>query len=137
VSESAGSAIKLFFASVCHQLPERSPSISGVTLAVCHRCYGIYWGLPIAALVFASVRRRRLAKIGPPAWLLALALVPIAFDWSLDAIGWLPNTPATRMGTGLIFGLGAGWFVVRAAIEAFMGTGNRVRATRESSGGIA
>jgi len=109
------------FSGVCHQLSGRSPHVDGVQLAVCHRCAGIYWGLPAAALVFALTLRaapiRRHVARGAPLLLIAAAM-PAGIDWALDVVGLWPNTPVSRVLTGAGFGLGAGWFLVRATSEA-------------------
>lgn len=107
------------FAGVCHQLSARSPHIDGVQLAVCHRCFGIYWGLPVAALLFGVLRGfwPITRKSGLPI-LLASAL-PSGIDWFGDVVGWWVNTPASRMITGGIFGLTAGYFFARAVVDMF------------------
>lgn len=104
------------FAAVCHQLPGRSPHVDGVQLAVCHRCFGIYWGLPIAAVAYLAVKRQvRFGKRGP--WILGFALIPMLIDWGGDVLGVFSNTPGTRMATGLVFGLVAGLFLVLAFVD--------------------
>jgi uncharacterized membrane protein len=102
------------FSGVCHQLPNRSPFIDGVQLAVCHRCMGIYWAMPIAAVVF---------RLAGGAWnlsgrsaplLLGAAALPAAIDWGGDILGWWVNSPASRVLTGSVFGLVAGYALARA-----------------------
>lgn len=116
--------VMAMFSGVCHQLPGRSPHVDGVQLAVCHRCAGIYWGLPAAALLFTLSRPgASISRQGAPLLLIAAA-TPAGVDWALDVVGVLANTPASRIATGVIFGLGAGWFLVRATTEA--GSGKKV-----------
>jgi uncharacterized membrane protein len=105
------------FAGVCHQLPLRSPHIDGVQLAVCHRCMGSYWGLPLAAVLFGLLRGLWpfTRKTGFP--ILLLSVVPAGIDWFGDVMGWWVNTPATRVITGGIFGLTAGYFFARAIAD--------------------
>lgn len=93
----------LFFAPVCHQNPERSFFILGHTLAVCHRCTGIYLGLFLSSIVpfdrrglLASPRLRRI-------WVLA-ASAPLLLDVVLPYFGVWTNCSASRFTTGLIFG---------------------------------
>ena len=118
LGDGAREVIMTMFSGVCHQLPGRSPHVDGVQLAVCHRCSGIYWGVPAAALLFAaSGGRFRAAGRGAPFLLLAAAL-PAAADWALDLAGIWSNTPLTRILTGAVFGLGAGWFLVLATTRA-------------------
>lgn len=102
------------FSGVCHQLPNRSPHIDGVQLALCHRCMGIYWALPIAAIVYGLSRgfwpiKGRLGIV-----ILLAATLPAGIDWIGDIIGWWTNTPASRMLTGSIFGIVAGYFLTKA-----------------------
>lgn len=105
------------FSMVCHQLPERSPHLLGVALAVCHRCFGIYVGLLLAAVAFVVLWRwepvlNRYAK-----YLLGLSLVPLALDWGFHVLGWWINTPGSRAVTGGLFGLVAGCYVARAMVQ--------------------
>ena len=105
------------FSGVCHQLPHRSPYVDGIQLAVCHRCMGIYWALPVAALVYRGVRgfwpiKGRLGVV-----IMIAAAVPAGIDWIGDVIGWWENTPGSRVLTGSIFGLVAGYFLTRAVSD--------------------
>lgn len=106
------------FSMVCHQIPERSPHLYDVQLAVCHRCYGIYWGLPLAVVAFLWLRRWD-GRIDRYARYVVLAgvLVP-GTDWLVDLAGLWTNTPASRLVTGSVFGLMAGTYLVRAVVEA-------------------
>lgn len=95
----------------CHQIPSRSFHVDGVQLAVCHRCLGIYAGLPIAVVGFLLLRRwngflSRKAKL-----VLFASLMPLALDWILNFLGIWSNTAASRMATGGIFGLTAGYYL--------------------------
>ncbi|MBN1274424.1 MAG: DUF2085 domain-containing protein [Candidatus Aminicenantes bacterium] len=45
------------FSSVCHQIPGRSFHIFGFPLAVCARCFGIYFGFFLGTLAFPAFRR--------------------------------------------------------------------------------
>ncbi len=117
VGTTARAALMGGFSMVCHQLPERSPHLLEVSLAVCHRCFGIYAGLLLAALAFIALWRwepilNRHAKL-----LLGLSLVPLAVDWGFHVLGWWINTPWSRVVTGGIFGLVAGCYVARAMVQ--------------------
>ena len=105
------------FSATCHQIPERSPHIDGVVLAVCHRCYGFYGGLFGAAFSFMLLYRwdRYFMRV-------ATLLIPISIfipgvDWFIDWIGIWENTPESRVTTGGLFGLVAGYFFVRAFMK--------------------
>lgn len=108
-----------FFSALCHQIPERSPHLHGVSLAVCHRCLGIYGGLPLAALAFLAVARwdDRISRAAR--FLIPASLIPPGADWLGGALGLWTNTPATRVLTGAVFGLVAGYFLTRALVELF------------------
>lgn len=99
------------FSFVCHQLPGRSPHVDGVQLAVCHRCLGIYWALPAAAVLYGLTRGLRLMKGRRTLNVVLLAGVPAAVDWSGDVLGFWMNTPISRIITGAIFGLVAGYIL--------------------------
>ncbi|MEM1125418.1 MAG: DUF2085 domain-containing protein [Bacteroidota bacterium] len=108
------------FAWVCHQLPDRSPAIDGVTLAVCHRCWGIYLGL-LAGLLAGGFYRLRTPdpKTGPDTRLLLVAsLAPAGVDWGLGLLGVWVNTPTSRLVTGALFGVAAGYILARELITA-------------------
>lgn len=122
------------FASVCHQLADRSPELAGVKLAVCHRCYGIYWGLPIAVVGFLFLGHWD-AKVGHLGhYLLPLSLLPLGADWLLGAVGIWTNTPFSRMFTGALFGLVAGYYLARAFSSVFVQKTTRVPLESEEVG---
>ncbi len=108
VSPSIRALLMGAFAPVCHQLPDRSFWIEGVQLAVCQRCYGIYAGLFLGALLLPALgaRARSIYRWAP--LMLGVALLPPALDWGLQLVQLWQNTPFTRTLTGLWFGLGAG-----------------------------
>jgi uncharacterized membrane protein len=88
------------FTRVCHQMPERCFALAGYPLAVCHRCFGIYLGLAFGSLITrlpGIFRRRR-------AWI-AAATIPMLVDACFPLMGTGTNTPSSRFGTGLLFGL--------------------------------
>ena len=107
------------FSSVCHQIAERSFAIDGVQLGVCHRCYGIYWGIPLAVLGFLA-----LSRWDPVLWkhsrlIIPLALVPTSLDWLLGVFGIWTNTSWSRLATGALLGLVAGYYLARAMGQVF------------------
>jgi uncharacterized membrane protein len=106
LSSPAAGWIMKAFASVCHQLPERSFHVDGVSLAVCHRCLGAYLGLLVGALVFLFLARE--PKSLRPLTLLIFAALPGIVDWSGDVLGFWINTPMSRVITGAFFGVLAG-----------------------------
>lgn len=107
------------FSTVCHQIPERSFAVDGVSLAVCHRCYGIYWGLPLAVLGFLALARWDSILWKHSRYIIPLALVPTSLDWLLGFLGIWPNTPLSRLITGGLLGLVAGYYLARAMGQVF------------------
>ena len=99
------------FSSVCHQIPERSFHIAETSLAVCHRCTGIYAGIPLAMAVLLIAHGWTLSKkVG--AFLLLVTLTLMGLDWGLTAIGIWENTVFTRVVSGVLFGLAAGAYLL-------------------------
>jgi uncharacterized membrane protein len=97
----AASVFYVSFACVCHQIPERSFALSGHSLAVCHRCFGIYLGLFLGSLIenrfiHQSLRLRRLYVLSASIPMLLDALVPYSGLWC--------STSISRFCTGLLFG---------------------------------
>lgn len=110
------------FSFACHQIAERSPHLLDVQLAVCHRCYGIYVALPIAALSFPFAARwdRHFNKHAK--YLLLGALLVPGIDWLGDVVGFWTNTSLSRLSTGAVFGAVAGYYLSRSIHE---GMGSR------------
>ncbi len=117
VSAEVRQAIMLVFSTVCHQMPERSPFIDGVQLAVCHRCVGIYAALAAAPIGFLMLQRWDPVINRSARWLILLALGVPGADWLGDMLGMWSNTALTRSATGAVFGLIVGYFLCRAFIE--------------------
>jgi uncharacterized membrane protein len=119
VGDELRSLLMLAFSGACHQIAERSPHLAGVQLAVCHRCYGIYLALPLAALAFLYLRRwdAPLNSLAPV--LICVALLVPGVDWLGDVFGLWRNTAPSRLLTGAFFGLVAGYFLSRALAGLF------------------
>jgi len=106
--------VRLTFAPLCHQIPERTFHMLGVPLSVCARCTGVYAGVFLAfiaatfgmnALVLA---RRRAGAV------LAAAAAPSLLLLILSASGLIPDAVVLRAVTGGILGLGTGACLVPA-----------------------
>lgn len=110
LSADLGATVHGGFRWLCHQLPDRSFHTHGVPWALCHRCVGILGGV-LFGLVAAPVLGRsvvvRLDR-ARPGRLLVASLIPLAFDWTLTAVGLWANTPISRTLTGAFFGVAAG-----------------------------
>ena len=51
--------------------------------------------------------------------IILLALVPTSLDWLLGVLGVWPNTPLSRLATGGLLGLVAGYYLARAMGQVF------------------
>jgi uncharacterized membrane protein len=100
--------IQLGFQDFCHQMPERSFDMWGIEFAVCHRCFGIYLGIPFA--VWFSFRTLSWQ------WLV-LCAIPMLLDWGLHQLGWWQNTTFTQFCTGFLFGFGFSAFAAPDILE--------------------
>ena len=105
-----------FFSYACHQLADRSLYFDGHPLAVCSRCFGVYFGLLAGLAVYPLWRP--IEDVEPLArfWLF-LSLIPIGVDWSLTVFGIWGNTHASRFITGLILGVTCATYIVPALVE--------------------
>jgi uncharacterized membrane protein len=113
---AAAAIIYFFFSPVCHQMPDRSFALPGISLAVCHRCCGIYLGLFLGSLM-KNPRMHR-SPVTRRAWVLA-ATIPLALDALLPYIGLWANTGLSRFLTGLWFGIPTASLLVRG-VEEFL-----------------
>ena len=62
---SGSRPIYSFFSFLCHQMPDRSFWLGGHQLAVCSRCFGVYFGLFAGFLAYPLWRK--LDETEPPA----------------------------------------------------------------------
>lgn len=122
--ENISTPVYTFFSYICHQIPERSMHIDGHAIAVCSRCFGVYFGI-LAGLVIYPIWRPP-DYLEPPAkfWLF-LSLVPISIDWSLTVVGIWDNTHFSRLLTGLILGVACSTFIIPALVEIFRNISQR------------
>lgn len=92
-------AMSQVFASVCHQLPERTLTVAGVAMLVCSRCAGLYAGVMLGAI--AAMPQSLYARLRP--LLIVVALVAIA-EVVVQDLHWLPLSHARRLVTGFLLG---------------------------------
>ena len=104
------------FATLCHQLPERSYFIDGHKLAVCSRCAGVYGGFVLTLLLYPLFRSLRNAAFPARKWLV-LSAIPLAVDFSLTFFGFWENTHSSRLLTGALLGGAAVFYVMPGIIE--------------------
>lgn len=105
-----------FFSYLCHQMPERSLHIASHSLAVCSRCFGVYFGLLAGFLIYPLIRPIDEIEPFPRIWLF-LSLIPIGIDWSLGMLGVYSNTHLSRLLTGTVLGIACAIFIIPALVE--------------------
>lgn len=126
---SVSSPIYNFFSYICHQMPERSLHLLSHQMAVCSRCFGVYFGLLAGIVVYPVWRSIDEIDPIPRVWLFA-SLVPISIDWSLTVFGIWENTHVSRFVTGLVLGVACATFIVPAMVEIVRNLSER-RRTKE------
>ncbi|MEJ7714152.1 MAG: DUF2085 domain-containing protein [Pyrinomonadaceae bacterium] len=113
---------------ICHQIPERSFQLVGHPLPICARCLGLYAGFFVGALILPFLRpfsTKRALAVPARHWFI-LALIPTAFDFGLDVLGWRQNTHASRVLTGLLLGAVSAFYVLPGLIElCYLGVKSR------------
>ena len=112
-------AVGLYMAlePLCHQFAERSWSFGDLTAGLCIRCYGVYSGIAVAALI-AMPFTKRMALGGA---------VVLAAVWMLEHVAGAPAPEAVRFASGGALGLAL----------ASVTTGARMRRAETGTGGVA
>ncbi len=116
-SSSLSTLAYQFFHPVCHQLQERSFTLFGEKLAVCSRCFSIYFGFLFVVALYPFIRSISNPRI-PHRNCLLLALFPMLIDAGLEFLNLHDSTFVTRTMTGSLFGGVVSLYVLPAAIEA-------------------
>lgn len=116
VPSGLSTSIYAFFSYVCHQIPDRSLHIAGHQMAVCSRCFGVYFGLLIGIVAYPLWRGIEEDEPLPRVWLFA-SLIPITIDWALTVFGVWENTHLSRSVTGFILGFACATFIVPAVVD--------------------
>lgn len=101
----AGRWLRLAYAPLCHQMPDRSVRLAERPLAVCARCSGLYAG-GLAGLLVAVGAGWGVRSPGPRRRWLAIALLPTAVDFAMNGLG-----NAVRLGVAVPAGLALGAFL--------------------------
>ena len=110
--------IYFFFSPVCHQQPERSFVLMGYSLAVCHRCFGIYAGLWAGCVIRLPAR----FVYRSPLWrrvIVTAGAVPLLLDALLPMAGLWTGNSMSRFFTGLLFGVMTSALVAPGIAEVF------------------
>ncbi len=107
--ESAAAWLFTTFGLICHQMPERSFTLFGEQMALCHRMSTIYVASFIGGITYACVRDR----LPPLSFrMLILFSTPMAIDGFTQLFGLRESVWELRMLTGSIFAIGAMWFAL-------------------------
>ncbi len=105
--------IYLIFSPFCHQTADRSFFLFGHKLAVCTRCFGIYLGTLISALLYPLMKKIDNTEFPKIYWLVP-ALLPLVIDGGTQLIGLRESTNLLRVITGFIAGYAAVFYLVPA-----------------------
>ena len=119
------SVLYSLFSLFCHQMPDRSFSLWGYKLAVCHRCAGIYLGLFIGALLLIDLNQNEKSRRD---WAL-VACIPISADFFAGRLGFWHGLTIIRFATGLLFGMIASSLLVHGVAELIAEAGPAIRLT--------
>jgi uncharacterized membrane protein len=93
----------------CHQRDDRSFTLFGEKMPCCERCAAIYGSIALVGLLFALAHGRVRA---PHISEVALLSIPLIFDGAAQLVGLWESTPATRVMTGVIFGVAICWLLL-------------------------
>ena len=129
--ENVSAPLYTFFSYICHQIDERSFHFHKEPLAVCSRCFGVYFGLFLGFAGYPLFRKIEQIEPFPRFWLFA-AMIPIGIDWSLTVFGIWENTYLSRFVTGMILGAACGIFIVPALVEVIWHLTSRRRTKKPS-----
>jgi len=100
-----------FFQPVCHQMDARSFHIFGYKLGVCSRCASIYYGLTLGIFVYPLFKR--LENVSMPRTIyIAIPLVALVVDFSVNFVNIAQNTFVSRSITGGLLGISTAFFFV-------------------------
>lgn len=106
---AVGHALDGWFAFQCHREAARSFGVLGHLLPVCSRCFGIYFGLGLGALVL----RPRLGATALRLWV-GFAVVVMLLDVATEALGMRREWAPLRVVTGLLLSYPVGIALVLA-----------------------
>ncbi|HVN48700.1 MAG TPA: DUF2085 domain-containing protein [Bacteroidota bacterium] len=110
-------ALYAFYSLVCHQLDARSFHVCGEKFGVCIRCTALYFSF-FAGLIFYPFIRSFHKLSLPSKKIFLLILAPMLIDVCLNVVGLVHSTTLSRVGSGMIFGFFAPWFIFPSLVEA-------------------
>jgi uncharacterized membrane protein len=107
--------MRLLYAPVCHQVPERCLTIAGSALAVCARCTGLYLGGTLGLAAAAALVVGRARAVRRP-WLVLLVLPTLA-DGLLAVVGLSPLAEVARLIVAVPAGFAAGLLLAEGVFD--------------------
>ncbi len=112
------------FHHICHQYDSRSIFLFDIKLAVCSRCWGIYFGFLIGTIAFPLLNKiiNKTKK-----HIFIIALIPILIDIILDFLNIHKSNLLTKSLSGLFFGTLSAIFLVGTLEDALSQIINNIR----------
>ena len=108
--------IRFFFSPICHQIPDRSFSMTGRVLPVCARCTGIYLGF-LTGLVISLISGRFKKPWEPGRWPLIIMLTINGLEALLPRLNLMQSTMITRCLAGMLLGAVVSFYVLAAVYQ--------------------
>jgi uncharacterized membrane protein len=118
-SSAYGSLIYAVFSTTCHQIPSRCLTLFGNPLAVCSRCFGIYFGFFLGTCVFPVFRKFSSVSI-PKAKTLVLLSLPIVIDTAGNVVSLWFSPHWVRLATGVIWGAILPFYFIPGIADIFL-----------------
>jgi len=114
LAAAAPAIARSWFASLCHQVPERCFASASGPHALCARCEGLYAGGALALAFAAASARFRLKAPHRALW---IAVAPTALDVAVRALGGSGLDSAARFTVALPAGVAAGCLLVIGLVD--------------------
>ncbi len=105
-----------FFSPLCHQIDARSFHLFGGPLAVCGRCFAVYFGF-LSGTIAYPFAGNLLRGERPGRMFLIVAVAPMLLDVMLEVTGLHESSNALRAVTGAWFGVLLPFLIIPGAVE--------------------
>ena len=104
-------SLNQFFGFLCGQNPDHTWAPGGILLPVCQRCTGLYVGAAVAALLHWWLKPRLTPRFLWAHGVFLALMAPCGFHW-------VPQGPALRTISGLLFGFGVTAFLKAPLVKS-------------------